>query len=170
MTSHEFAEPPAEPALQILEREITGGDTSEPHSIFSVYDTALGEMAESVSRNPDGSVTRARSYLTYSTAEQFTGAGVLESRITFYPSVDESGIERVETTYLEYDGQVIGIDNKGDSYKIAPDGERTPLNGGDEEIPLSSLAEAAIKLTDDLTMGVSVDPLLPLESYLLQCE
>ena len=86
------------------------------------------------------------------------------------PNPSKSGIERVETTYLEYDGQVIGIDNKGDSYKIAPDGERTPLNGGDEEIPLSSLAEAAIKLTDDLTMGVSVDPLLPLESYLLQCE
>lgn len=130
-------------------------------SIFTVYNQGgLDEASEVIGRNPDGSVTRTREYIDHWMTEQFQGDGAVESCITFYKSTGEM--------YLERGGQMITIDAEGDSYDILPGGDRNFIGSGDDPISLQPMADKAKDMTDELSMSVRLNPLIPLEQYLLK--
>lgn len=135
--------------------------TVTDNSIFTVYNQGgLDETSEVIGRNPDGSVTRTRKYIDHWMTEQFQGDGAIESCITFYKSTGEM--------YLERGGQMIITDTEGDSYDILPGGERSFIESGDEPISLQPMADKVKDMTDELSMSVSLNPLIPLEQYLLK--
>ena len=63
---------------------------------------------------------------------------------------------------------MITIDAEGDSYDILPGGDRNFIGSGDDLISLQPMADKAKDMTDELSMSVRLNPLIPLEQYLLK--